>query len=310
MPRLLITGAAGLIGREVARLFEQRGYEVVRFDIREAVDSQNHGNVRDPVQLARALAGCDGIMHFAAVSRVIWAEREPQLCWATNVDATAALLQCAGAAAKRPWVLFASSREVYGEQQRLPVEEDAELAPTNIYGRAKVAGERLVASARADGLRVATVRLSNVFGRVWDYPDRLVPAFARAAACGTTMRLEGPANCFDLTHVDDVVLGLATLARMLEDGERLLPPIHLVSGVGTTLEQLALLAARIARVPSRVEVCPVRSFDVHRFIGDPERARALLGWRARINVEEGLRRLINDYAALLDSRTAATKAEL
>jgi nucleoside-diphosphate-sugar epimerase len=66
------------------------------------------------------------------------------LCHATNVEALAGLLHLCLEQKTRPWLVFASSREVYGAQERLPVSEDASLKPMNVYARSKVDGERLV----------------------------------------------------------------------------------------------------------------------------------------------------------------------
>ncbi len=129
-------------------------------------------------------------------------------------------------AGRRPWVVYASSREVYGDPATLPVPEDAPLEPVNIYGRSKAAAEAAVGRAREAGLATAIVRFSNVFGSTADHRDRVVPAFARAAATGGTISIEGAENTFDFTHVEDVGRGLALLVECLKDGHRALPPIH------------------------------------------------------------------------------------
>ncbi len=284
-PVLLITGSAGLVGRHLARRFAAvRGY-----DLRHGED------VLDERALEAAMAAADGVVHLAAVSRVIWGEREPDRCVRVNRDGTAAVLRAALRAPRRPWVLFASSREVYGEPDRLPVGEDAPLAPINVYGRTKVDGERLTLEARSAGLTTAVVRLSNVYGCADDHADRVVPAFARAAATGGTLRLDGAENTFDFTHIDDVVAGLALLAARLGAGEADLPPVHLVSGTATTLAQLAALAVELGGDRARVVEAPARRYDVARFVGDPTRARALLGWAPRVDLRAGLARLVGQW---------------
>jgi nucleoside-diphosphate-sugar epimerase len=188
-------------------------------------------------------------------------------------------------------VLFASSREVYGQAAVLPATEDTPLAPLNVYGRTKVAGEGLLAEAGAAGLATASVRLSNVFGDPLDHPDRVVPAFLRAAAAGAALRVDGPACSFDFTYLDDVVTALLTVTELLARERRSLPPVHLVTGVPTTLGELAALALRVTRSQAPIESLSSRPFDVARFHGDPGRARALLGWTAETPLEEGLARL-------------------
>jgi nucleoside-diphosphate-sugar epimerase len=287
--KILITGAEGLVGAALARALAERGDEVVGLDLRAA----EPGDVRKAEDVRRALAGCEGVVHLAAVSRVVWGERDPEACLSTNVGGTRTVLR----EARRAWVLFASSREVYGQPAALPATEDAPLAPVNVYGRCKVAGERLADEAE----RAAVVRLSNVYGSTADHADRVLPAFARAAVAGDPLRVDGAGHTFDFTHLDDAVRGLMAVADLLRAGERP-PPIHLVTGAPTTLGEAARLAVELAGTDAPIVEAPPRDYDVARFVGDPGRARALLGWTPRVPFREGLARLVADFRALATRR--------
>jgi nucleoside-diphosphate-sugar epimerase len=244
--------------------------------------------------LSAAIDDVDGVVHLAAISRVVWGERNPDLCFATNVVALKDLLNACLNQRRRPWVVFASSREVYGSSDRLPVREDARLQPLNVYARSKVDGERLLAEGRAAGLLTNTCRFSNVYGSTRDHPDRVVPAFAAAAAFGGRMRVEGSDNVFDFTSILDVGRALDSLIDATSNAE-VLPTVHFVTGVGTSLGQLAQISAKHARAPVEVVEAPKRDYDVARFIGDPSRAERLLGWRAKVTIESGVCALISDF---------------
>ena len=167
----------------------------------------------------------------------------------------------------------------------------------NVYARSKVEAEAALVDARDAGVRTAIVRFSNVYGSTADHADRVVPAFARAAAHGTIIRLEGAEHTFDFTHVDDVAQGVSRIVALLESGESRLPAIHLVTGIPTTLSELAGLAMEAGGCALPVEHAPARSYDVARFYGDPSRAEALLSWRPRVALRAGVSRLVNDYRA-------------
>ncbi len=291
--RILITGACGLVGTALARALAADGTEVVRLDLRD--QPQSRGDVRDAARVQHCIAGVDGIIHLAAVSRVVWGERDPESCRATNVGGVRNVIAAALSSPRRPWLVFASSREVYGEPDTLPTTEDAPLRPINVYGRTKVEGERLVAHSQREGLRSAILRLSNVYGSPIDHRDRVIPGFARAAAIGSELRVDGVDHTFDFTHVDDVARGVVATTRLLMAHDRSPPPIHLVSGRATTLGELATLAARLGRPECTVRQAPPRTYDVARFVGDPARAKALLGWQATVSLEDGLARLVRAY---------------
>ncbi|MBK1672990.1 NAD-dependent dehydratase [Ectothiorhodospira shaposhnikovii] len=291
--RILITGSAGLVGKALTTRLAAQGADVVHFDLH--AHGQSRGDVRDRDRLREVVANVSGIIHLAAVSRVIWGERDPAVCWATNVTGVRNVLEVVSDSPRMPWLIFASSREVYGQPIHLPVDEDCSLSPVNVYGRSKVEGELLVEKARRSGVRACTIRLSNVFGSTADHADRVVPAFARAAVLGRELRVDGLDQTFDFTHIDDVSRGIVALVELLAADEPTPPPIHFVSGRPTTLGELASLSIRIARSSSTIRVAAPRDFDVARFFGNPERARALLGWQPQVRLEEGVARLVHAF---------------
>jgi nucleoside-diphosphate-sugar epimerase len=298
--RILITGSCGLIGRAADAALRETGAEIVGLDIR-ADDPADRGDLCDTNALAIRMAEVDGILHLGAVSRVIAGERDPDQCHRVNIEGTRGLLDLALKNGARPWVIYASSREVYGQQDELPVREDAPLRPMNVYARSKTEAEHLVGRARDAGLRTAILRFSNVYGDIDDHADRVVPAFARAAALARhdtqNIRVDGPDCTFDFTHITDTVDGILRVVRLLQDGEAKLPPIHLVTGQATSLGELAALAARIGGPSLQVTETAPRGFDVYRFAGDPARAAQLLGWRATIPVEQGFAALAAAFRA-------------
>jgi nucleoside-diphosphate-sugar epimerase len=147
---------------------------------------------------------------------------------------------------------------------------------------------------RRSGVESAVVRFANVYGATNDHPNRVAPAFARGAAQGDVLRVHGRDNTFDFTHLDDVALGVLSFVEALQAGE-VLPPIHLATGMPTTLGQLAELAAQMTGNRSNVIEMPAPSYNVSRFLGDPSRARELLGWQARVKIGEGMSRLIEAF---------------
>ena len=288
---VLVTGAAGLIGRALCKKLVIAGANVTAIDVKH---SGGRIDIRDREKMKVAMRRVNGVVHLAAVSRVIHGELDPETCWDVNVNGTKTIIDVCLAERDRPWLLYASSREVYGQQDTLPVKEDSALRPMNAYARSKVAAEDLLAEARARGLITSVARFSNVYGDAKDHPDRVVPAFARAAVQGGEIRIEGRNHCFDFTHVADVTSGIALMVGELSAGNRSLPTIHFVSGIPTTLGELAALA--VARAAERLALidAPPRSFDVAKFYGDPSQAANLLGWRAQIDLPSGFSRLASD----------------
>lgn len=296
---ILITGSSGLIGTALRRCFEKESLQYVGLDLR-ALQEDSQGDILDRKSLSDKIKGCTGVVHLAAVSRVVLAQNFPSLCWSTNVLGTRNILLEALNSPKKPWVIYASSREVYGQQAIFPVKESAGLSPLNTYGLSKVCCEMEVLHARSLGLRTSILRFSNVYGGENDHKDRVIPAFVAGALSHTPLRLEGPNNIFDFTHVEDVARGIVRLIHFINlEKSPPLAPMHFVSGRGTTLEALANLVRHCCNSFSQTQVSPSRTFDVNGFVGNPDYVRQTLGWSAEISLEEGLSRMarINQKAA-------------
>lgn len=292
--RILITGSAGLIGSALRAALESRHFQVVGLDLKGA--GSELGDVRNIDAIRSSIIGCTGVVHLAAVSRVVRAQQDPKNCWSINVGGLKHVIQAIEERNQPPWLIFASSREVYGNPDLLPVIEDSPLQPINVYGRSKVEGERITGDARLRGIQTAIVRFSNVYGSVHDHPDRVVPAFTRNAVLGQPLRVDGPKSTFDFTHIDDAVRGMLTLIEsMTESAKTVIPPIHFLTGQQVTLRDLASLAIELADSRSSIQIASPRQYDVGRFYGDWTRALDLLQWKPEIGIQKGIRDLIRDF---------------
>jgi nucleoside-diphosphate-sugar epimerase len=301
---ILVTGSAGLVGRGLCARLAELGLPVRPFDIKRAAGE----DVREAGPVAAAVRGATGILHLAAVSRVIDGERDPENCRRTNLGGLKTVLDAALGAQHRPWFVFVSSREVYGDAAAVPTGEDSPYSALNVYARTKVEGELMVTDARAAGLLANTCRLSTVYGSLDDHADRVLPAFCRAAATGGQIAVQGTDVVLDPTHVHDVVRGIVLLVEQTAD-RQVLPPIHFVSGRGLSIMELARLAVGAGNPATRISIQAPRSYDVKRFVGDPTRAKALLGWRSEISVESGVEAFVSDFRRAEMSRSDAGRSE-
>ena len=290
---ILITGSSGVLGRVLWQDLAAAGHCLLPYDL-EPLHGNASADILDLRRLSKAALNSDGIIHLAAVSRVADGERDPSRCHRTNVDGTVNVLRAARRSPKRPWVLFVSSREVYGRAETIPLNEDHPVLPINTYGVSKARAEHEVSRARAAGLSTAVVRLTNVYGSPFDYSERVVPAFIRAVRTGSNLRIDGADCILDLVHIDDAVAGVRAAVSRLAAGEHDLPVVQLVSGVGVTLSDLARKTIDIVRCPAGLDLNAPRDKQVHRFVGNPSRAKHLLGWSARVPLDVGLRRLVHE----------------
>jgi UDP-glucose 4-epimerase len=169
--RLLVTGGAGYIGSVVASLLIEAGHEVAVLDDlstghADAVPAASafvRGTIRDDSQAVLA-GGADAVLHFAAKSLVAESVDSPSLYWQHNLGGTLALLEAMRVTGTTR-IVFSSTAAVYGEPERVPIDEAAPTRPTNPYGASKLAVDTALAEhARMHGIGAVSLRYFNVAG--------------------------------------------------------------------------------------------------------------------------------------------------
>ena len=291
---IFITGGAGLIGTASRTHFEEHGWRVSTLDLKprdlDGREVDYVGDIVDFDYLEKALADVDGVLHLAAVSRVIDAELDKEECTRVNVGGTERLLEAASNANCR-WFIFGSSREVYGEPISFPVSEEMGVNPINHYGQAKVIGENMVKEhCERNGMVHSNLRFSNVYGHPGDYHTRLVNAFVLRALKAEPLEIHGGGQVFDFTHIDDTTDAIFAAAKLLHEKHDHLPPIHVLPGEAVSIEELAAMVLEITCSDSEIIYTLGRDYDVERFHGDPTRMNKILGHQCSIDIRSGLTR--------------------
>jgi UDP-glucose 4-epimerase len=298
--RIIVTGGAGFIGSHlVDYLLAHTSAEVVVFDNLQRGRLENlaqhrgnnrldmmQGDIRDAAALQEVVEGAAVVYHLAAQATVMGGVHDREYTFSTNVSGTFNVLRAA-ADSKVERVVFASSREVYGEPISLPVDEDAPLLAINTYGASKSAGEAFCRAFRREyGLKASILRLANVYG-----PrdiGRVIPHWAELAHAGQDLEVYGGKQVIDFVWVDNVV---EALYRAGTD-DRALPAINVGSGTGTRIVDLARRISRLAGGRGRVSLLPARPVEVTRFIANVDRMRNLLNVESPLDPLTYLPRLV------------------
>ena len=287
---ILITGSEGLIGKELSSKLEDLKFNIIRYDIKNGKD------VLDKNSLEKIVHNVSGVVHLAAVSRVINGFKDPYKAVMTNVIGTTNILDLIRTKNPSCWMIFGSSREVYGET-RSKVKESDPQNPLNVYGASKSAGEFLTL-CYGDNYNMNTfvVRFSNVYGSLNDHPDRVIPRFMNQALSNSDITVFGGNQVFDFVHLSDAVDGLLKLILKISNNEKLDErTFHFLTGDSKSLAELIKKIIGLTNSKSNVKYLPRREYDVDMFEGDPSVTMSALGWRPKMSIEDGLL----DYLRLL-----------
>lgn len=290
----IVTGGAGFIGSHVIDALLANGTKVVVID---DLSSGSQGRVadqatlevvdivdRDSVDAVLDAARPDAIYHLAAQSSVTVSVTDPGRDCAVNVQGTLNLLE----AAKRhdaPLVFTSTGGALYGNNAPIPTREDFIPEPLAPYGASKWAGESYVSTwARSTGIPHAVCRLGNVYGpRQSPHGEAgVVSIFTHRLWSGQAPTVFGHGRpSRDYVHVADVTRAL--LAATGRQGY-----FNVATGMETDVMSILRLLQEAAGTSIEPVLAPLRPGELERSCMDPGRAAAELGWRAQVDLKEGL----------------------
>jgi UDP-glucose 4-epimerase len=339
MPNVLVTGGLGYIGSHTCVALLAAGYRPVVVDnlcnakptvldrIRRVARSTDIPFYRADVRDAEAMAAVLGrepvhaVLHFAGLKAVGESVENPLLYYDNNVGGSVALL----AAMQRFGVarmVFSSSATVYGEPERLPFTEDHPLRPVNPYAVSKFMVERVLAdhAAANAAFRYAALRYFNPIGAhpggemgedPNGVPNNLLPYVAQVAVgrrpslrvWGNDYPTRDGTGVRDYIHVMDLAEGHVAALRYLERAAESVT-LNLGTGRGHSVLEVVTAFERACgrRVP--LEFHPRRPGDVAEFYADSSQAARLLGWSARLSLDEACRDAWRWQSALAEAKAA------
>jgi nucleoside-diphosphate-sugar epimerase len=301
LARYLVTGGAGFIGSHIVDRLRARGDEVRILDDFSSGKRENvpqgvevvEGSVADLETAQRAVAGCDFVIHQAAIPSVPRSVKDPVSSNRANVDGTLNMLVAArDTGVKR--LVFAGSSSVYGESAVLPKREDMRPAPLSPYALQKLIGEQYCQMfTRLYGLETVTTRYFNVFGprqQPGSPYSGVISLFIEALAQGKAPMVHGDGRqTRDFTFVGDVVTGVLKAAEAPGAAGEV---INVAAGGRISLTELIRNIQMVLKTDVEPVFGPVREGDVRDSQADIAKARQLLGFTPTVPFDEGLRETI------------------
>ena len=302
--RVFVAGGAGFIGSHVSRALLEAGHQVTVFDNlsngrRDLVPPAAaflRGDLKQEQRLAAALAGHDVVIHLAAFVAVPTSIERPVAFAENNVVNTVRLLEAMRRAGVRR-IVFSSSATVYGVPKRLPLREDEPVGvQSNPYGASKVAAEAFVAVySQLYGFDATLLRYFNPYGpnELCEPETHAVPNIVRAALTDQPIPLYWQGEQVrDFIFVED--LARAHVAALPLEG---LGYYNVGTEKGVKVKEILQVVTDILGRPLRIDDRGERPGDVHAYYASAAKLRQATGWRAQVNLEEGLRRTVAYYEA-------------
>lgn len=306
MKKWLVTGGAGFIGSHLVRALLARGEQVRVVDslvtgLRENVPAEAeflHADLADDGVARQAVAGCEYVLHQAALPSVPRSVKDPATSHRNNVDGTLNLLLAARDAGCRR-VVYAASSSAYGDTPTLPKHEAMPSNPLSPYALQKFIGEQYCQLfTRLYGLETVSIRYFNVFGPR-QHPSSpysgVISLFIKAALEGRAPTIHGDGQqTRDFTYIDNVVDGVLRAAVAPEASGQV---INVATGGRVSLLDVWDALRDITGVTTTPTFGPPRDGDVRDSQADVGKAARVLGYRPSVSFEDGLARTVEWFRA-------------
>ena len=320
--KLVVIGGAGLIGSHtVDHLIKEDVKEVVIYDnmVRGSRENLNEalkdprvkiydigGDILQTDILHSALDGADGVFHLAALW-LLQCHEYPRSAFDVNVRGTFNVMEaCVAKGVKR--LVYSSSASVYGDSVQEPMTESHPFNNQNFYGATKICGEAMLRSFYFRyGLNYVGLRYMNVYGPRQDYHGAYIAVIMKmldAIERGQSPTVMGDGSeAFDFVAVEDC--GLANVCAMKADTTDQF--YNVGTGKRTSLKELAEMLVALTNCEQPIQYAPrSQATLVRNRIGCPKKAAKEIGFTAEIDLNEGLKRLI-DWRANHKAEVAARR---
>jgi nucleoside-diphosphate-sugar epimerase len=296
--RALVTGGAGFIGSAVVRRVLAGGGSVVVLDDLSTGFAENLeglkdvtlqvGDIRDRSSVDRAMGGADVVFHLAAEVGNLRSLNDPIEDASTNLLGTICVLESARHA-RVTRVVVSSSAAVYGELERIPIDEDHPTRPDTPYGVSKLAAEKVsLCYGKLFNMTIVALRYFNVYGvrQRFDAYGNVIPIFCERLLAHDPLITYGDGrqsrdfvNVIDVAEANFQAATTATCTGCYNVG----------TGVATTILDLIEIVTRVSGRQPQVQEAPKRPGEVLHSLADISAARQALGYLPAVSLEDGLR---------------------
>ena len=305
MSKVLVTGGAGFIGSHVARLLIETGHSVTVLDNFESGHKNALakeaklvvGDINDPQKCPEALKGVDAVIHMAGLIVVPESVRDPLKYCNNNVIGTVNLLESMRKANVKK-IIFSSSACVYGTPDKLPIKEDAAIHPDNPYGASKASIETFLQTYDAVfGFDAIILRYFNPYGPGEEHnPEtHAIPNFVKATLVRKPIPLYWQGEQVrDFIYIED--LAQAHIDVLALSGHQI---FNIGTEHGVKVKDVIERIFKIVGYKVPIDNLGQRLGDVATNYASSEKLKKAVGWRAKIDLTEGLKRTIDYYRHFL-----------
>ena len=303
--KYVVTGGAGFIGNNIAKLLIKKGHDVDIIDnlhtgrkenLKEIIDKINFYqiDIQNKNDLEKIIKNYDGVFHEAALTAVPESFEKPKEYHDVNVIGTKNIFEIAQKENIR--AVYASSSSIYGDVKNTPIKENADRKPINPYGQTKLDDELLAEKLSKNNVSIIGLRYFNVYGigQIGSYAG-VITKFLENIKNQKSFIVNGNGNQVrDFIHVKDIAqANVAAMESKTKNGF-----FNIGTEIPTSINNLAKLMVELSNHKHKIIHGPQLEGDIEISQADMNFTNKSFNWSHKINLKEGLRDLIKNYLSL------------
>lgn len=307
--RIIVTGGSGFLGRHLCRTLLQQGHSVKNIDLKPNEEVETViADITDAERMKKEIVDADVVFHLAALIEAGESVKFPQRFVDVNISGSVNVLEAMRLNGVKT-LIFSSSAAIYGEPIRTPIEEDDRTIPINPYGMTKLAMEGLLSSYVAShGMTGIALRYFNLYGpgENHDPETHAIPRFVKQIYSDQEVTVWGQGeHQRDFIHITDVVAAHLNALELSIEKPNTYQYFNLSAEQPTSVAEVIQMLEKVMNKKALVKNFPNRPGDPLVLIANASKAHQVLGWTAKISLEQGLHETVEYLTALFKEQTTA-----
>lgn len=294
--KILVTGGAGFLGTHLCRALAAAGHQVTVLDLRVNPEFPTiEADIRDRERMTAEIKDFEAVFHLAALIEAGESVKHPQQFVDTNVIGSLNVMEAMRENGITTFI-FSSTAAVYGEPEKVPIDEDDRTIPINPYGVTKLTMEGLLSSYVAShGFTGVALRYFNLYGPEENHQPEThaIPRFIAQIRNGEEVTVWGSGeHQRDYIHINDIVSAHLKALDLVQREPNKYHYFNLSTEKPTSVIEVVRMIERFVGQPANVKHFPPRPGDPLVLVANASKAHAQLEWQAEVNLEAGLQETV------------------
>ncbi|MBW7955739.1 NAD-dependent epimerase/dehydratase family protein [Patescibacteria group bacterium] len=302
MAKVIVTGGSGFLGHHLCKALIAEGHSVKNVDLKPNPDVETViADICDSQKMLEVITDADTVFHLAALIEAGESVKFPQRFVDVNISGTVSVLEAMRQNGVKNFI-FSSSAAVYGEPLHTPIKEDDRTLPINPYGMTKLAMEALVSSYVASYQMTGVgLRYFNLYGPEEHHEpeSHAIPRFIHQIETGQEVTVWGSGeHQRDFIYITDVVDAHLQAIALCQNQPEKYHYFNLSTNRPTMVREVITMLEELLGKKANIHNFPNRPGDPLILVADSSKATELLGWKAKVAIQEGLQKTVEYFRSL------------